>query len=92
MAEVKRATQSGATKSKRAAKNAAVEEPYAAAKVKGVLDPEEAQLVTLKTEEIQGVGATVTAGRVVEGSIERIVTVGGSPEVVGKVILERGFR
>ena len=73
------------SRSKRHAKNAAVEDPYAAAQVRAIIDPEESDLVNAKLEEIQATGATVSIAAAVEGSIERIISVGGSPDTVGQV-------
>jgi len=85
MADTKKGVTSAVTKGKRQAKNAAAEDPYANARVRAIFDPEEADLVNTKVDEIQLTGATVTSAKVVEGSIERIISVGGSPEVVAKV-------
>ena len=88
MADTKpKMTSSGATssRSKRQAKNAAVEDPYATAQVRAIIDPEESDLVTAKLEEIKSTGATVSIAAAVEGSIERIISVGGSPATVGQV-------
>lgn len=85
MADTKRPGSLLSSKSKRQAKNAAVEDPFATAKVRAIFDPEETDLVNAKLEEIQATGATVTIAASVEGSIERIISVGGSPEIVGKV-------
>jgi hypothetical protein len=85
MADTKRTGTSLTSKSKRQAKNAAAEDPFATAKVRAILDPEETDLVNVKLEEIQTTGATITIAASVEGSIERIISVGGSPETVGKV-------
>jgi hypothetical protein len=86
-ADTKRTTTSMAgnsAKSKRGGKNAP-EDPYATARVRAILDPEETDLVSTKLAEIQSTGAQVAIAATVEGSIERIVSVGGTPEVVGKV-------
>jgi hypothetical protein len=73
-----------AAKSKRGGKNSP-EDPYATARVRAILDPEETDLVSAKLAEIQSTGAQVAIAATVEGSIERIVSIGGTPEVVGKV-------
>ena len=74
------------SRSKRQAKNITTEDPYASAQVRAILDPEESDLVTAKLEEIQSTtGATLTIAAGVEGTIERIITVGGSPAIVGQV-------
>ena len=73
------------SKQKGKAKNAAAEDPFATAQVRAILDPEQADIVRSKLEEIQSTGASVTIATAVEGSIERIISVGGSPETVGKV-------
>jgi hypothetical protein len=85
MTDTKKGLASAIPKGKRQAKNAAAEDPFANARIRGVFDPEEADLVNSKVDEIQLTGATVTPAKVVEGSIERIFSVGGSPEAVGKV-------
>ena len=88
MADTKsKMTSSGTTSSrpKRQAKNAAVEDPYATAQVRAIIDPEESDLVTAKLDEIKSTGATVSIAAAVEGSIERIISVGGSPAAVGQV-------
>jgi exosome complex RNA-binding protein Rrp42 (RNase PH superfamily) len=85
MADTKRPGIQSSSKSKRQAKNAAAEDPFATAKVRAIFDPEETDLVNAKLEEIQSSGATITIAASVEGSIERIISVGGSPETVGKV-------
>jgi hypothetical protein len=74
-----------ASKQKSKSKNAA-DDPFATAGVRAILDPEQADTVNSKLEEIQSTGASVAIAAAVEGSIERIVSVGGSPETVGKVI------
>jgi hypothetical protein len=53
------------------------------------LDPEETDLVSAKLAEIQATGATVSIAAAVDGAIERIVSIGGPPDVVGQV---RTFR
>jgi hypothetical protein len=73
------------SKPKRQAKSAAVEDPYATARVRAILNPEESDLVSAKLEEIQSTGATVSIAASAEGVIERIITVGGSPSIVGQV-------
>jgi hypothetical protein len=73
------------SRSKRQAKNAAVEDPYATAQVRAIFDPEESDLVAAKLEEIQSTGATVSIAASAEGTIERIISVGGSPAIVGQV-------
>jgi len=86
MADTKRTTVSMAgssAKSKRGGKNSP-EDPYATARVRAILDPEETDLVSAKLAEIQSTGAQVAIAATVEGSIERIVSIGGTPEVVGK--------
>ena len=86
MADTKRpAASSAQSKSKRQAKNTATEDPFANAQVRAIFDPEETDLVNAKLEDIQATRATVTIAPSVEGSIERIISVGGSPDVVGKV-------
>jgi heterogeneous nuclear rnp K-like protein len=75
-----------ASKSKRQTKNAAQEDPYATARVRIIVDPEQADVITAKLGEIQLSGAAVAMATVADGTIERIVTVGGSPETVGKVV------
>jgi hypothetical protein len=86
MADTKRpAASSVQPKSKRQAKNATGEDAFANARVRAIFDPEETDLVNAKLEEIQATGAAVTVAPSVEGSIERIISVGGSPEVVGQV-------
>ena len=87
MADTKKGVVANIPKGKRQAKNAAAEDPFANARIRAVFDPEEADLVTSRVDEIQLTGATVTPTNAVEGSIERIISVGGSPEVVGKVSL-----
>jgi hypothetical protein len=90
MADVKlakMASASATTKSKRQAKNSSAEDPYATARIRAIFDPEQAELIASRLEEIQTSGATVTLANAVEGSIERIVNVGGSPAVVGLVYL-----
>ena len=77
---------SATTRSKRQAKGATAEDPCATAKVRAILDPEQADLVIGKLQEIQSRGATVDIATSVEGSIERIVCVGGNPAVVGEVL------
>ena len=73
------------SKSKRQAKSAAQEDPYATARVRIIVDPNQAELITSQFEQIQSSGATVNVANAVEGTIERIVSVSGSPEVVGRV-------
>jgi hypothetical protein len=87
MADSKRTGTSSTSKSKRQAKNAAAEDPFATAKVRAIFDPEQTDLVNAKLDEIQSTGATVTIAASVEGSIERIISVGGSPETVGQVCI-----
>ena len=90
MADTKQKLPPIPTKSKRAAKNAAAEDPFATARVRAIIDPEQADLVTAKLDEIQTAsGATVTIAAAAEGTIERIISVGGSPEVVGKVLQQK---
>ena len=72
-------------------KNVVQEDPYSNARVRAIFDPEQAELITSKLEEIQLSGATVTITPAVEGCIERITTVGGTPEVVGKVYWHQIF-
>ena len=72
-------------KSKRQAKGGATEDPFATARVRAILDPEQADLLASKLEDIQSSGATVSIANTAEGAIERIVSVSGSPDVVGKV-------
>src|ERR1700684_2132422 len=55
------------SKSKRQAKNAAAEDPWAAAQVRAILDPEQSDLVTAKMEEIQLTGAAVTLSARADG-------------------------
>ena len=86
MADTKQKLPPIPTKSKRAAKNAAAEDPFATARVRAIIDPEQADLVSSKLDELQTVsGATITIAAAAEGTIERIISVSGSPEVVGKV-------
>ena len=78
------------TKTKRAAKNAAAEDPYATARVRAIIDPEQADLVTAKLDQIQTVsGASVSIAAAAEGTIERIISVGGAPEVVANVCYQK---
>jgi len=80
------ASTSAPSKPKRQAKNAAAEDPYATARVRAIFNPDEADLLTSKLEEIQSTtGATVNIAKSAEGTIERIVSVGGSSECVGLV-------
>ena len=73
------------TKSKRQTKGA-TDDPFASARVRAILDPEQAELVASKVEEIQTMyGANVSIAIAAEGTIERIVSVSGTPDVVGKV-------
>jgi hypothetical protein len=74
------------SKQKSQKKGTGTEDPYATAAVRAILDPEQAHTVTGKLEDIiRSTGASVSIAAVVEGSIERIVSVGGNPETVGKV-------
>jgi hypothetical protein len=73
------------SKSKRQAKSATVEDPYATARVRAIFNPEESDLINAKLEDIQSTGATVTVAAAAEGTIERIVSVGGSPSMVEQV-------
>jgi len=72
-------------KSKRQTKGGATEDPFANARVRAILDPEQADLLASKLEEIQSSGATISIGNAAEDTIERLVSVTGSPDVVGKV-------
>ena len=86
MADTKRpAVSSAQSKPKRQAKNTAAEDPFANARVRAIFDPEETDLVNAKLAEIQATGASVVIAPSVEGGIERIISVGGSPEIVGQV-------
>lgn len=88
MADIKPKIQTSSTlpsKSKRQAKSAAVEDPYATARVRAIFNPEDSDLINAKLEDVQSTGATVTTAASVEGTIERIISVGGSPSIVGKV-------
>lgn len=73
------------SKQKGKGKNAAGDDLFATAQVRAILDPEQADAVNSRLEEIQSVSASVAIAAPVEGSIERIVSVGGNPETVGKV-------
>lgn len=86
MSDTKRpAASSTQSKAKRQAKHTTTEDPFANARVRAIFDPEETDLVNATLEDIQSTGATVTLAPSVEGSIERIISVSGSPDVVGKV-------
>ena len=92
MADTKQKLPPIPTRSKRAARNAAAEDPFATARVRAIIDPEQGDLVTAKLDEIQTTsGATVTIAATAEGTIERIISVSGSPEVVGKVLTTPGL-
>jgi hypothetical protein len=87
MADAKSKMPSGtSSRSKRQAKNAAAEDPYATAQVRAIFDPEESDLVASKLEEIKSTGAAVTIPPSAEGTIERIISVGGSPAIIGQVL------
>lgn len=73
------------SKQKSQKRGAASDDPYATAQVRAILDPEQADIVTSRLEEIRSTGASVTIAAPVEGSIERIVSVGGDPQTVAKV-------
>ena len=73
------------SKQKGKGKNAGGDDPFATAQVRAILDPEQADTVNGKLEEIRSTGASVAIAAPVEGSIERIVSVGGNPETVGTV-------
>jgi hypothetical protein len=73
------------SKQKSQKKGAGSDDPYATAAVRAILDPEQADVVKDKLAEIRSTGASVSIAAAVEGSIERIVSVGGNPETVGKV-------
>ena len=73
------------SKQKGKGKNAAGDDPFATAQVRAILDPEQADAVNSMLEEIRSAGASVAIAAPVEGSIERIVSVGGNPESVSKV-------
>jgi hypothetical protein len=74
------------SKQKSQKKGTGSDDPYATAAVRAILDPEQADTVMGKLEDIiRSTGASVSIAAVVEGSIERIVSVGGNPETVGKV-------
>lgn len=82
---LKMTSASGPSKSKRQGKNVAAEDPYATARVRAIFDPEQGDLIASTLEEIQSTGATVNIASNAEGTIERIVSVGGSPSIVGQV-------
>jgi hypothetical protein len=77
------------SKQKSQKKGAGSDDPYATASVRAILDPEQAETVKGKLEEIRSTGASVSIVAAVVGSIERIVSVGGNSETVGKVDIPR---
>jgi hypothetical protein len=76
------------SKSKRQARSATQEDPHATARVRIIVDPDQAQRISSQLETIQSTGAAVAIANAADGTIERIVAVSGPPETVGKVCLQ----